>query len=296
MKLIELAGCSGVGKSTLHEALRTKDFMKENFIFTDEQARQILARQILRSNRSLLQILLYPGIKIPLLNSFLCQKVLDGKYKKQLLRQHKAWEACLHSLFMRHSNSIKTLRSLYRYSALLTRMESQSFYRSFPCDNLMVMDSGLFYKVANILILLEEKQIDFATEEIYSSLPVIPDGIIHLVATPEIILDRIFSREKLKSSEVQEFKDIKKDKVYKRILLEEKVNHKGFEILKSRGVKILEVNASDDIGLQLESAIAFIEQMKNGITVIGTSKNEPDKNFNAHSQEILQTDSVKAKN
>jgi hypothetical protein len=193
-------------------------------------------------------------------------------------------------MFMRHSNSNKTLRSLYRYSALLTRMESQSFYQGFSGDYLMVLDSGLFYKVANILILLDEKHIDSATDEIYSRLPVIPDGMIHLRTSPEIIYDRIFKREGLKSKMVQEFKDVNKDKVYNRILLEGKINLKGVEILKSRGVKVIEVNASKDISLQLKTAITFVEWMKTGADGYDVSKIEPQNTPAIHLPEKVRSD------
>jgi hypothetical protein len=295
MRIIELTGCSGVGKSTLQEALISAGLGSRKFICSDEHARQILTRQILKRDNSYLRYLFLPGIKIPLVNSFLCRKILDGRFKMGLLEHHKEWEKCLHSLFMRHSNSTKTLRSLYRYSALLTRMESQSFYQSFPCDYLLVLDSGLFYKIASILILLEANQIDFATDEIYSTLPVIPDGIIYLIATPEIICDRIHSRERLKSSTIQEFKDLKKDNVYKRILLEEKVNRRGVEILKSRGAKVVEVNAADSIGIQVKTAIEFIGQMKTEITINVGPDNEPHRNINAGGPGNLKSTSVNAK-
>jgi ABC-type transport system involved in cytochrome bd biosynthesis fused ATPase/permease subunit len=80
MKIIELAGSSGVGKSTLYEALGNHSHSGQ-FIFSDEKARYIITRQILKEINSFNQYFFIPGIKIPLINNFLCRKILDGKYK-----------------------------------------------------------------------------------------------------------------------------------------------------------------------------------------------------------------------
>ncbi len=263
MQIIELAGCSGVGKSTLLESFLLGYTGSEKFIATDERARHLITKQILKERNSKWQYLFFPEVKIPLFNNLLCRKILEKEYKKELFKQYRNWEECLKIMFVRHSDPKKNLRLLYRYSALLSRMESQSFYQRFPLDYFMVLDSGLFHKVAGILLLLDQQQIDEAINLIYSKIPVIPYGLIHLKASPSIIHERIFGRESLKCEYLKEFKEIKRDKVYKRTMLEEKINQIGVKIYEKRGVKVYEIDASENISIQLQKVTGFLDGLNN---------------------------------
>jgi thymidylate kinase len=151
-------------------------------------------------------------------------------------------------------------------------MESQSFYQRFSGDFIVILDSGLFHKIVNVLVLLENELIEDATSLIFSKLPVIPFGMIYLKASPSIILKRILGRETAKSKYLQEFKDIKEDQIYNRILIEEKINRKGVDILRKRGVKIVEVDSSENINLQLKTIITFFDTLNPGDINTGSQR------------------------
>jgi ABC-type lipoprotein export system ATPase subunit len=112
LQIVELTGCSGVGKSTLLESLIPVYCGSKNLVTSDEEARYLITRQILKQNKSKWRFLFQSGIKVPLVNNFLCRKILDKEHKKELLKQYRNWEECLKVLFMKHSDPGKNLKSL----------------------------------------------------------------------------------------------------------------------------------------------------------------------------------------
>lgn len=262
--MIEFVGCEGVGKTSVYKLLMTEHLHSNKQILSEFGANHIITQNILKRDNSILKYAFINGIKIPVVSNSIHQKILQGPGKKALYKYKNQWEECIRILFTNHSNSNLTLRSsLYSYSALLTKIERQALYENEVGDHIVILEPGVFHKLNNILMYFAEQDIDRVTTEIFSRIPIVPDGLVYFKASPELIYERFCRREGKRESWIQEIKDFNEDLAMQKIMVEQRIIDTGLEILKKRGAKIVEIDTSRDIDAQLNKIITFIDEMKN---------------------------------
>ncbi len=261
MKVIEFVGCEGVGKSTLYKTLTKNYLLPKKVIKSATSANHLIARHLLGRDNSLLKYSFIPGIKIPFVNNFISYRVLNQQFKKELFRDKKEWEECIHILFAAQSNIRTCLRSFYSYSALLTRMEQIALYEKYLDDKFLLMEPGIFHKLNNILMFFDEENVIEITGKIFSILPVIPYGLIFLDTSPEIIFERFYKREEIKSKWKQEFMEFYTNTAYNKTIIEQRIIKQGVKILRERGARVVEINSEENIDVQASLVMKFFSEL-----------------------------------
>jgi thymidylate kinase len=239
-KIFELAGCNGVGKSTIYENLSAKWNKNKAWIPAD---------------------LLYPKPKVKFnsLNGFLipfAKTILQKKLSvdQKILREAGDRFVNLYPLFMDafwniiSSGEKKSMNGMdLRYekiSFLYTIIRRFQYLKELPNDKSVILDEGLLHQIGRLenAVVSEEEVVNLL------DLMPLPDGVIHIQLDVEENARRLFTRNHIttmhKSLSLNQIINITRQSETRRKKMNNVLHSKGIHILCINGEKSIEENVN----------------------------------------------------
>jgi len=263
MKRIEIVGTSGVGKSTLYKSI-ISNRESDELLMSSKEAKYYISKEILRRDKSYLRYFFLLGIKLPIIDTKIVNKIPRVEYKNLLWYSNNELCDFIHTLLTINSfNPNESLRILYRYSWLLSKLGEAAVFDRYLPNHYVLIDEPIFHKLTNTIILYDGKEnIESIAGSIFSKSP-LPYAIIHLDTDPSLIYEQFCKRENKKDEWTFGFRGYDEDELYDRIIKSLCIVRTGVRIMKERGVKVVEINASDSDELKIGYINVFLDQIIN---------------------------------
>lgn len=259
MKRIDLLGASGAGKSTTFHMIVGTSGRKQCWL-TPKEAKAAVARQHMKQERmsakNLMAILL---LGLPLFNP------INTQVSNYLLNAHSTqllWDnAQIHNSFLEivlKGASCEERDSLHRLLGInwfvpvyrdVLLMENSSI------EQRVVFDESLSQKVYGITN-WKKGAYEEITAAYFNNMP-LPAGLVHLKLDCATAFDRLKERQKLTTGQ----RNLTQEELIDVINAQIEIASIGASIIKSRGVKVLELESESSIAQKSASINGFIAEL-----------------------------------
>lgn len=257
MKRIECIGPAGVGKSTLLKAMAHARSRPAEWL-TVEEANFAIANNILKSKNQKEQYILKAGFRLPLITSSVIRSTLKKEYVNSVYERKNEFEAIISYLLSLKLDD--SLKGLYRYRWLLSRVEEAALLENYLPTNTVILDESVIHKIVNLILCINSSDIESFGRNIFDKCPV-PHGIIHLTSEQHIIFKRLKNREAGKENWMLGFRGLDDDALYFQIENAIALNNCCTITMKEKGVPVLQLSATMKLKEQLALANAFIDSI-----------------------------------
>lgn len=260
MNRIDIVGVGGVGKSTLMKNLKAK---RSNKTWLDEnEALNIAARNAIKSTKAsyvLIKIIFLiskTGIKLP--KTVLLQvlnKMGSSQFRNFLKENPDFLRAIIKGIERQSSNNIQKLDFIHHFVHVIQKYSFIEHYSK--RTNWVIWDESLTHKMFAV-IPWEMDSIDLVKH--YCETMPLPNGVIYLRDNPENITKKIKNRT-LKGITISAHENLSTNCLTKLNSITIQLVEFSIEILKNRGINVLELNAQDKKEVNLLKAQKFVDSL-----------------------------------
>ena len=262
MKRIELIGPAGVGKSTLYNSLLKIRKSSSQWLTTKEANFNIVSH-LLSSRKKMSSLLYKPQLHVPLITGFINRSILKNEYKVAIYERDKEWREFIYSVLQfKLEDESESVKILYRYNWLLSRLEEAALLEKYFPDNVVIIDESICQKIWPLILPLPSNSINEAGNSLYRICPT-PNGIIHITCSPDVIFSRLKNREANKDHWMIGFKGLSDKSLYEQIEKSIQLTEICSKVMRERGVSILEIDAELNKDEQVKKVNSFIHSFVN---------------------------------
>jgi hypothetical protein len=250
MKRIDFLGAPGVGKSTLYLSLLNNRKNKDIWISPQELLEFRILEEISKRKSSKFNIIKFLGDYLiffkPLSKIYLSSKVqalLNHAFSERKDSYNELIGAALSAEQLIEKEHVRRLLGITWFFDVL---KTVSVVETSNLDKLVLFDESICQKVFGITncdFVIEEQKI----QNYFSFIP-LPDLLVYFYLDPELNYNRIINRQKI----IPSHKNLNMEELQKKILIHSKITDLGTEVLKDRGCKVLKLDMSKDLNLNLE--------------------------------------------
>ena len=256
MKRIDFLGASGAGKTAVFYEL-TRKYSREKRWFTPKEAKAAVARQYLKQNKGILK-----NYKPALLLNLPLFRPFHPQVSSYILRSHSTellWKnAQRDDLFLSivlKGAGFENREPLHRLLGInwfvpvyrdVLIMENNSL------DPLVLFDESLSQKVYGITH-WEKGAFEEITAAYFNNIP-LPAGLIHFNITSQTAFKRLKERPKVTTGQ----RNITGEELFNVIAAQVNIARIGVDIIKYRGVKVLEIDSELPIERKADYINKFI--------------------------------------
>jgi len=261
MKRLEFIGPAGVGKSTLYKNLLNSRKATGQWLTTKEANFKIVSHIL--SSRNMMASLLYkPQLPIPLLTGYINRSILKSEYKVAIDERNKEWNEFIFSILqLKLNDESQSVKILYRYKWLLSRLEEAALLEKYFPDNVVLIDESVCQKIWPLILSLFSNGINEAGKNLYRKSPK-PHGIIYVTCSAKEIFSRLKKREDNKDHWMIGFKGLSDETLYEQIEKSIQLTDICSQVMMERGVPVLEVNSALEKNEQLGKVNSFIHSLE----------------------------------
>jgi nuclear transport factor 2 (NTF2) superfamily protein len=262
MKRIDLVGLSGVGKSTVLDALSGRNNRgKRNVAWhTAKDALKIVAQQKTKETKGIFNNLCYyliefEGLKRVLIHHY-TYKLKANLFINQWSKVNRTFlSECLSILRNASINQMpdSIAEQYFRIRWLLNTAENIALLEEYFSDGCILYDESLIQKTVYLLTSVKSSIED--AKPVFDSIPH-PAGIIYFNSDPDLSVNRLLKR----------VNGIERRKETENVIQEAHCAHIYFKELivrlRNKGIPILDVDAAKPINQQVDVIQAFLEEDK----------------------------------
>lgn len=260
MRRVEIIGAAGVGKTTLlHSLIKNRNSKKQ--WYTSQEARWKIIKSIYINENSYRKHLIKIKLNIPIIRNYIFDDIRKKEYRNAIWGCNYDWQSFTHAC-MNYNNdeSKESLRILYRYQWLLRKMEEAAFFQRYQSNDYVILDESICQKIWPLIILFSQNNYYPIAEDLFSKVP-LPHGIIHIKSEPHIVVERLTKRENVKEDWMLGFRDYNSDALYRKIENSINIINTGVQVMRERGVEVLDICASKSIDVQVNNVNRFIQNL-----------------------------------
>ena len=257
MKRVDFIGASGSGKSTVYRELHHQG-AKKGLWFTPREAQTLVAKNHLKTNKKSSRDLLFKAIlSMPYsehIQPKVAEYVLSKRVTESLWQKAEEHKTFLSAVLKGASNEDR--EPLHRLMGL------NWFYS--VCKNVVFLENSFFQEIVLYDESLSQKvfgvtdwhkgKFKHTAEEYFYNLP-LPAGLIYFYIAPEAAFKRLKERDKVTTGQHK----LDEQGLLESIEAQAEIAATGTEILKNRGVKLLELDSELPPAQNAERIISFIK-------------------------------------
>jgi adenylate kinase len=256
MKRIDFLGVPGIGKTTIYKEMITRR-TKSDCWMTPEEARIKVAQiYTIQNAQSQKDYIIAALLKIGLFKKFhprLASGVLQGYQQKIIWNEKEHYADFLEAALQ--ISTIKEKMPLMRLGGLgsfYSKVKEVIFLEYSRIPGLVLFDESLSHKIYAVTF-WRKGFFESCTKDYFNAIPP-PEGIIYFKLNPE----KTFVQIKQRKITMMSHRDLDDDLLLEAIKAQLEIAAIGAEVLKNRGVKILEVHTDDPLENNIEKIITFL--------------------------------------
>lgn len=243
MKRVELIGSPGVGKTTLYKAIINKSKKSSQWVSASD-AKKTIAQRLYGEKSEMSSILYKVCVQIPYIDSFLTKSILRSEYEKSVWLKKDEYQQLLYSLLnLQQTKDELAIRSLYRYSWLLTKIQEACLLDYAIETNRVLIDESILQKVWPLMLTSDIS--DSGIAEIFSKIPH-PFAVIALTCDTDVVLERLIKREEKKENWMIGYRAISISELKEKISKIQHMVNTLADAMESRGAYVLRINTNTD--------------------------------------------------
>ncbi len=241
MQRVDFLGASGVGKSTFYKEL-LNNRTKSAVWMTPIEAKTKIAYQYIRQNGgSVKEYLFRAMLKRALckrLHPLLVRNILFNQQQESIWREKDRYaqffETALKGATIKENPCLRLLRIVWFYEAL----NDVLFIENSKLSGLVLFNDSLSQRF-NIILSSSQGYCKTLAFDYFKNIP-LPFGLIYCKLNEDKTINRIIKRSTIKT--IFAHRDIEFEVLFKNIQLQLSIAEIGADVLKSRGVKVFEID------------------------------------------------------
>lgn len=250
-RLIELCGCPGVGKSTIYQAICSKNKSSSTFI----PSHQIFKKKInFSSPRHLAEFLL---------SRFVHQNNNSEELKKAgdkfISIYSKYIDACWSNIYYKQAINLNGLDLRFEKAAFMyTTIQQVQYINDYIIKKNVLHDEGLIHRIGRALYRSKNSVEEIDEIKVLISQMPLPYAVIHVELDEEENVERLLQRKKL----LNMHRGLKQNELYDIIKKTKTRLHNTCLILEEKGIRVLRINSKLNVDYSVNQIISFIDQLQ----------------------------------
>ena len=271
MKRIELFGVEGIGKTTFYNELVSQRIKKDTWMTTEEARAKLAYKHLIENKKAFKYYLAAISLKFNInkwMRSHICDDVLFSLQEKNLMDKNESYQNFLQVILKygntsEYSPQIRLIRVARLYHITLKLVYLDNYESS---D--VFLSEGDNFSIHGLLLPHWQNEIyEEMIKEIFINMPV-PAGLVYCYLDLEETIRRIMNRKKngiitLAHRDPDDYDAIVDNNHLIQIIQNQSdMAAMGVDILRKRGVKILEMDMGDTLKNNLERTLSFLDGFK----------------------------------
>ena len=241
MKRIDFLGAPGVGKTTIYKNL-LKQRKRSDKWFTPREIKIQYGKNLLWEEGEYFKLLFLKTKNSKNIANSIAEQYIEKKGKDILWKEKNKFEDFWELIIKGVASGKKhPLRKLMGVNYFYLTMRDLVFFLSLEIENQILFDESLSQKIYGIAD-WEIGAFEKTTEDYFKKMP-LPDSLIFFWVNTEDLLERIKSRGKI----IPGHREMGENEIQKVILAQQHIASLGKDVLKSRGVNVIEINTNDKV-------------------------------------------------
>jgi adenylate kinase len=246
---IDFLGTSGVGKSTIYNKLVKNRSKIDNWMTPEEAKIKIAQKYSIQNNALIKNRLIAVSLKVDLfkkLHPILANAVIE-KNQEDTIWVNKDKYTDFFEVALRGANIQEKipLRRLSGIRAFYATVRDVIFLEHAQIPGIILFDESLSLRIYAVTM-WRKGYYEEATIDYFNNIPP-PFGIIHCKLDPDKTLSRIIQRKNTCGNIIQGHRDLDNNHLLEVIKAQNDIAAVGANVLRNRGVKVLEIDTDDSI-------------------------------------------------
>lgn len=260
MQRIDFIGASGVGKTSLFNELISRRSETEKWMTIDEAKLIITLHLVINNFNDVKHKFFAPLLKFKYLNFIFAYvyKNTVHSYLMELLRKNKEQYSEFLEILLKNA-VIKEEEPLYKLLNVVwfyNIFENVILIEQSPIEGVVIFDESLSHKLCSLSNSFTGID-DIAIME-FSTIPP-PLAIIHCHLDPIETLQRLKQRQRENNKLILKHYNLNDDQLLESIKARKHYAQIGAQVMKDRGVKVIDIDMNDDTQQNLKKVINFLK-------------------------------------
>lgn len=260
MKRIDFLGAPGVGKSTLYKQL-IDSRGGGSFGLTPKEADLKLAREYLnnipkKNIKEILAVGTLNNIFLKPLHPIIVDKVIRRVEDESIWAEREQYSEFLNQALLGACVEEKDpVRRLMGANWLFDVIKKVAVVENSKFDDVVLFDESLSQKIYGVTY--HDTELDRQEIEMYFNLMPKPLHLVYCYLTPDRVLERLNSRSKV----IPSHRGLDETNLLNKITIQMQIAEIGYQVLKSRGINIVELDMQDSINKNAEKLVHLLHNI-----------------------------------